>query len=273
MPLVSTYGEIHASSDFWVNGYSPRFLWWCKPAGGEGRSPTAKFVSLFNTYLEIFQILRFCRIIFLGHFIPAELYNFSLLYLSRLLLLAGHGHFFKVNSKKMTSKINRKWLSRSTAASILLGCLAFTFYPSPHDMALADTEELILEINQASRIRSVRQMIEQVRGLLNRPDWCDTKGCIAPLAIQVCSSIEVLNARVNGRILQRNIRSRNPLPITASQLQLFRTIWQHCRRAPANEIFIGSEGTVTIYSPPRCRDANRVYAALQLPLEDCSYER
>ena len=170
-------------------------------------------------------------------------------------------------------KINLKLLLRSTASSILLGYLAMTFYPSPHDYAFAesvDSGEVVLD---ASRIRSVSQMINQVHDLLTPSDICSSRSCNAVRLINVCSSVEALNSRVNGRILQRSIRSRNLLPITASQLQLFRAIWQQCRSFPAHEVFIGTEGTVRLYAPQRCRDGNRVLAALRLPTSDCSYER
>lgn len=173
----------------------------------------------------------------------------------------------------MITQINLKRFLSSTTSSIMLGSLAVTFYPSPYDYAFAesvDSGEVILE---ASRIRSVSQIINQVHDLLTPSDICSSRSCNGLRLMHVCSSVEALNSRVNGRILQRSIRSRNPLPITASQLQLFRTIWQQCRLIPISEVFIGIEGTTRMYAPQRCRDGNRVLAALRLPVGDCSYER
>ncbi|MBD2667373.1 hypothetical protein [Richelia sinica] len=128
------------------------------------------------------------------------------------------------------------------------------------------------EIPSSNRIRSVSQAKNAIIERLNPPSFCDTKGCLAPLSIQICEIVGNLNTRVNGKIIGKPLKSKRPLKITSRELALMKKIWSQCKTVKAETVFIGVPGQVTIYSPS-CESSNQILKELDLKerMYRCNY--
>ncbi|MTJ15362.1 hypothetical protein FJR11_22920 [Anabaena sp. UHCC 0187] len=128
------------------------------------------------------------------------------------------------------------------------------------------------EVPSSNKVHSVSHAKNEIRKRLNPPSFCDTKGCIAPLSIQICAIVGNLNTRVNGKIIGKPLRSKRPLKITSRELALMKKIWSQCKTVKAETVFIGVPGEVTIYSPS-CELRNQILKELDLQerMYQCNY--